>query len=367
MTEKVPMLDLRGQTDALWPEIEARVREVLRSGRFILGPNVESFEKECADYLGVRHAVGVNSGTDALLIGLRAMDIGPGDEVITSSFTFFATAEAIGHVGAVPIFVDILPETFGIDTDALRSAIGPQPRAILPVHLFGQAVDMDPLLAIAEEHDLAVLEDAAQAFGGSYKGQRLGSLGTAGAFSFFPSKNLGAYGDGGLLATNNTEIAKQARALREHGSTKRYRHETLGYNSRLDELQASILRVKLPHVDRWNEARRRLAKEYNQRLSTCPGVQTPVEERFATHVYSQYTIRIPEDRREDAMRALESKGFSSAIHYPTPLHTLPLYADRFMRLPHAELACKEVLSLPIWPELDSETLSQIADTLVTVF
>jgi dTDP-4-amino-4,6-dideoxygalactose transaminase len=307
----------------------------------------------------------MNSGTDALLIGLHALGIQPGDEVITTSFTFFATAEAISRVGATPVFVDIVPDTFEMDTEALASAIGPRTRAILPVHIFGQAVDMNPLLAFAEEHGLAVLEDVAQAFGGTYEGRKLGSLGDGGAFSFYPSKNLGAYGDGGLLATNDDIVARRARALREHGSLRRYAHEMLGYNSRLDELQAAILRVKLPHVDGWNQARRRVAREYNERLSAIPRIGIPVEAGFASHVYHQYTVRILEDRRDQVQRALEDKEIGSAVHYPRPVHELPPYADRRAQLPQTELACKQVLSLPIWPELDSQTLTEVTDTLAS--
>ena len=363
MSPRVPMLDLRPQIDALWPELERCTHEVLRSGRFILGPNVEAFEQECAAYLGVRHAVAVNSGTDALLIGLRALGIGPGDEVITTAFTFVATAEAVSHTGATPVFVDIRADTFGIDPERVRAAIGPRTRAILPVHLFGHAADMDPLLSIAKEHDLVVLEDVAQAFGATHQGRKLGSLGAAAAFSFFPAKNLGAYGDGGLLTTDNEDIAQQARALRVHGSVERYAPTCLGYNSRLDELQAAILRVKLPHVDRWNEARRRVAKEYDERLRTIPGVQVPIEASYAHHVYHQYTARILEGRRDQAKLALEAAGISSAIYYPKPLHQLSIYAGSETRLPITEQASKEVLSLPISPDLPSDTIAEIATTL----
>ncbi len=359
MSPKIPMLDLRPEIDVLWPELQRCISEVLRSGRFILGPNVEAFEQECAAYLGVRHAVGLNSGTDALLIGLRALGIERGDEVITAAFSFFATAEAVTHTGARPVFVDIHPDTFGIDPEAVRAAVGPRTRAIVPVHLFGHAVDMDPLLSIAEEHNLAVLEDVAQAFGGAYKGRKLGSLGAAGAFSFFPAKNLGAFGDGGLLATDDENIANQARALRAHGSLKRYVHSSVGYNSRLDELQAAILRVKLPHVDSWNEARRRVAKEYDERLKTIAALRLPVDASYATHVYNQYTIRIRDGWRDRIKQDLEAAGISSAIHYPNPLHTLPMYADRGVQLPASEQASREVLSLPMFPTLPSDSIEKI--------
>ena len=359
------MLDLRPEIDALWPELQRCISEVLRSGRFILGPNVEAFEQECAAYLGVRHAVGLNSGTDALLIGLRALGIERGNEVITTAFSFFATAEAISHTGARPVFVDIQDETFSINPEAVRIAIGPRTRAIVPVHLFGHSVDMEPLLSIADEHNLAVLEDVAQAFGGEYKGRRLGSSGAAAAFSFFPSKNLGAFGDGGLLATNDGDIANQARALRAHGSLRRYVHSSFGYNSRLDELQAAILRVKLPHVDRWNEGRRQVAREYDQRLKTMAELRLPLEASYATHVYNQYTIRILDGRRDRVKQALESVGISSAIHYPDPLHKLPMYADRGTQLPVSEQASTEVLSLPISPTLPSDAIERVTAVIAS--
>ena len=275
MTAKIPMVDLEQQTRALWPELEAAVHGVLRSGRFILGPNVEAFEREAAEFLGVRFAVGVGSGTDALVLGLRALGIGPGDEVIVPSFTFFATAEAVSLVGATPVFAEIDPVTFCLDPAAARAALSSRTRAIVPVHLFGHPADMAPLRELGRGRDIALLEDAAQAFGAEYRGARIGGLGEAAAFSFFPSKNLGAFGEAGLVATNDERIADSVRSLRAHGSRQRYVNTEIGYNARLDEIQAALLRVKLPHVARWNDERRRVAAEYTATLAGIPGVTPP--------------------------------------------------------------------------------------------
>ena len=348
---KIPIYDPTPEIEALWDEIQAAVRHVLKSGRFILGPEVEAFEREVAEYLGVKHAIGVNSGTDALVIALRALGVGPGDEVITTPFTFFATAEAISLVGAKPVFVDIDPKTFNINPELIPPAITPRTKAILPVHLYGQAADMDPILALAKEHGLKVLEDVAQAFGGEYRGRKLGTLGDAGAFSFFPTKNLGAYGDGGLVATNDGRVAELARMLRAHGAKKKYHNEVLGYNSRLDAIQAAILRVKLPHIDVWNEARRRVARTYNELLRDVPGVKAPYEAPYAKHVYHQYTVRIAEGRRDEGRQKLAEAGIGTMVYYPVPVHQLPVYDYPAGGFPEAERAAQEVLSLPMWPNL----------------
>ena len=363
---KVPIYNPTPEIDALWDEIQAAVQRVLKSGRFILGPEVEAFEREVAEYLGVKHAIGVNSGTDALIIALRALGVGPGDEVITTPFTFFATAEAISLVGAKPVFVDIDPKTFNINPELIPPAITPQTKAILPVHLYGQAADMDPILALAKEHGLKVLEDVAQAFGGEYRGRKLGTLGDAGAFSFFPTKNLGAYGDGGLVATNNDQVAELARMLRAHGARKKYHNEVLGYNSRLDAIQAAILRVKLPRIDAWNEARRRVAETYNELLRDIPGVQTPYEAPYAKHVYHQYTLRITGGRRDKVRTKLAEAGIGTMVYYPIPVHQLPVYGYPAGSFPEAERAAQEVLSLPIWPLLDTDILAQVLENLLTV-
>ncbi|NPA93751.1 MAG: DegT/DnrJ/EryC1/StrS family aminotransferase [Chloroflexi bacterium] len=348
---RIPIYDPRPEIEALWDEIHAAIDRVLRSGRFILGPEVEAFEREVAEYLGVKYAIGVNSGTDALVIALRALGIGPGDQVITTPFTFFATAEAISLVGAQPVFVDIDPVTFNIDPARIPAAITPRTKAILPVHLYGHAADMDPILEIAREHGLKVLEDVAQAFGGAYKGRKLGSLGDAAAFSFFPTKNLGGFGDGGLIATNDPQVADLARMLRAHGARRKYYNEMLGYNSRLDALQAAVLRVKLKHVDEWNRRRREVAARYQKALGKLEGVILPREMSYAYHVYHQYTVRILHGRREEVRRRLTEAGIGTMVYYPVPLHRLPVYAWPEGSLLHAERAAREVLSLPMGGKL----------------
>lgn len=351
MSEKTPILDLSSEIDMLWDELNAAIQDVLRSGQFIMGEAVKQFEHELTDYLGVQHAIAVNSGTDALLIGLKAMGIEPGDEVITTPFTFFATAETISLLGAMPVFVDIDPETFNIDADAIEAHITPRTKAIIPVHLFGQSADMNAIMLLAEKHHLLVLEDVAQAFGGTYRGQTLGTIGHAGAFSFFPSKNLGAYGDGGLFTTDDDAVANMARMLRAHGSKKKYHNEILGYNSRLDTLQAAILRVKLPHVADWNMARRAAAERYNALLQDVPGITLPTEAPDACHVYHQYTVRVQDGRRDEIKTEMADDGIQTMVYYPIPMHQLPVYADMQLSLPHAEQAASEVLSLPMWPHI----------------
>jgi len=356
----LPVYDPLPEVEALWEELQAAALRVLRSGRYILGPEVEAFEEEVAQYLGVKHAIGVNSGTDALVIALRALGVGPGDEVITTPFTFFATAEAISLVGATPVFVDIDPRTYNINPDLISSAITPRTKAILPVHLYGLPADMDPILEIARSHGLKVLEDCAQAFGATYKGKKVGTLGDAGAFSFFPTKNLGGFGDGGLIATNSDEVAEKARMLRAHGSRRKYYNEAVGYNSRLDTLQAALLRVKLPRVDAWNEARRQVALRYNELLSDIPRLVLP--EVSPGHVFHQYTVRIP-GRRDEVQRALEAHGIGTMVYYPVPLHRLPVYAHMGLSLPQAERAAREVLSLPIGPHLNPSSQEGVSEAL----
>ncbi len=361
--DKVPILDLSPEIEGLWDELNAAIQRVLRSGQFIMGPEVTAFEAEVAEYLRVRHAIGVNSGTDALVIGLKALGVGPGDEVVTTPFTFFATAEAVSQVGATPVFVDIDPETYDMDPALIEEKITPYTKAILPVHLFGQAAEMDPILALAEEYGLKLLEDVAQAFGGEYRGRKLGTIGDAGAFSFFPSKNLGAYGDGGLLTTNDATVAEAARMLRAHGAKKKYHNEIIGYNSRLDELQAAILRVKLPHIDEWNEGRREVARRYGARLDEMPGIAAPREAPNRLHVYHQYTVRIMKGRRDEVQERLAKAGVETMVYYPVSVHRLPLYEGLGYRLPCAERAEDEVLSLPIWPSLSPEAQGPVIDFL----
>jgi len=354
------MVDLSEQTERLWPELEKAVLGVLRSGRFILGPNVEAFERETAEFLGVRHAIGVGSGTDALVLGLRALGIGPGHEVIVPSFTFFATAEAVSLVGATPVFAEIDPASFCLDPAAARAAVTPRTRAIVPVHLFGHPADMTSLRALATERGLVLLEDAAQAFGADLGGAAIGGLGDAAAFSFFPSKNLGAFGEAGLIATNDPRIADSVRSLRAHGSRQRYVNTEIGYNARLDEIQAALLRVKLPHVRTWNDERRRVAAEYTAALRGIAGVTPPSVAKACTHVFHQYTLRISGGRRDSVAGALEGAGVASQIYYPIPIHQLPVYADRKVSLPITEAAAQEVLSLPIFPELSTADAREIA-------
>lgn len=360
---RIPPLDLSPEIDSLWDEINAAIQEVLRSGQFILGPAVKAFEQEAAAYLGVKHAVGVNSCTDALVIALRALGVGPGDEVITTPFTFFATAEAISQVGATPVFVDIDPRTFNLDPGLIEEKATPRTRAILPVHLYGQSADMDPILDSARRHGLKVLEDVAQAFGGKYKGRMVGTLGDAAAFSFFPSKTLGAYGDGGLIATDDDAVAETARMLRAHGARKKYFNEMLGYNSRLDSIQAAVLRVKLPRVDGWSEARRRAARNYSELLEGVSGLVLPYEAPDVMHVYHQYSLRILHGRR-GAIRARFSEAeIDTMVYYPVPVHRLPIYRDLGCRLPVAEAAAEEILSLPIWPQITRAAQERVAKTL----
>lgn len=385
-TEKmnIPILDLRPEIEELGPEIMTSIETVVRSGQFILGPEVKTFEEEVARYLGVRHAIGLNSGTDALIIALRSMDIGPGDEVVTTPFSFFATAESISLVGATPVFVDINPASMNIDPDLIEAAITPKTKAIMPVHIFGNPCEMTRIMAIARKHGLLVLEDCAQSFGARYQnvcegcdgacqwreneGKFFGTIGEIGAFSFFPTKNLGAYGDAGLLITDDDRYAELARKLRTHGSIKRYENELLGYNSRLDSIQATILRVKLKQVDRYNTARRTVAERYNRMLSGFEQIQTPA--LAPCHVFHQYTIRIKNGNRDAIQARLQERGVSTVVYYPIPQHLLPIYRGQFPSYPISEAIAHEVLSLPIWPQISEAqqayVVREIADALATI-
>lgn len=357
----IPILDLAPEIDALWDELNAAIGRVLKSGQFILGPEVKAFENEVAAYLGVKHAVGVNSGTDALVIGLRALGIGPGDEVITTPFSFFATAESISNVGAKPVFVDIEEASFNLDPTLIEAAITPRTKAIMPVHLYGRPCEMAPILDIARRHGLKVIEDCAQSFGARYQGKATGTLGDVGAFSFFPSKNLGAYGDGGLIVTDDDRIADLARMLRVHGSKRKYHNELLGYNSRLDALQAAILRVKLPHIDAWNAQRREVAARYGELLAALPGVVTP--KVVPGHVFHQYTIRLTSADRDGVQQALAEQGIGTMVYYPVPQDRLPVYAGQYPVNPVSERLAAQVLSLPIWPSLTAEVQRRVVDAL----
>jgi dTDP-4-amino-4,6-dideoxygalactose transaminase len=365
--ERIPMLDLVPEIEEQLDDLMKAIEGVLRSGTFILGPNVEAFEQEIAEYLGVKHAIGVNSGTDALVISLRALGIKPGDEVITTPFTFFATAESISNVGATPVFVDIDPVTFCIDPDLIAPAITERTRAILPVHLFGHPAEMGHIMAIAQSHGLDVIEDCAQALGARYQGRRVGRFGRANAFSFFPSKNLGAFGDAGLVASDGDGTADLARMLRAHGAKRKYENEMLGYNSRLDELQAAILRVRLAKLDEVNEGRRRVAARYNELLAGIDGVVTPAETEGVRHVYHQYTVRVTGGHRDAVQEALAEKGIGSKVYYPIPCHHLPARRNGGPdpSLPAAETAAAEVLSLPIGELMDEARLRRVAAVIAS--
>ena len=363
--QPIPMVDLTAQYPLLREAIEAGLQAALDDARFILGPNVQALEAEVAEYLGVTHAIAVASGTDALHLALRAAGIGPGDEVITTPFSFIATAEAIRYVGARPVFVDIDPATFNLCPTAVEAAITPATRAILPVHLFGQPADLPALTALAERHGLHLVEDCAQSFGAELNGRQTGSMGVTGAFSFFPSKNLGGYGDGGLVSTNDDAIAARVRALRNHGSRVRYYHDEVGYNSRLDELQAVILRAKLPHIDAFNARRRDIAARYTARLQEVEGITTPHEDGIGRHVYHQYTLLCRDEaQREALMQRLEAAKIASAIYYPVPLHQQAAFAGLYATghpptLPVAEATARRCLSLPIYPELSPAAVDRI--------
>jgi dTDP-4-amino-4,6-dideoxygalactose transaminase len=347
---QVPILDLQPQIEAHWDEFNAAFQRVLRSGHFILGPEEQAFEIEAAAYLGAKHAVGLNSGTDALFIALRALGIGPGDEVITTPFTFFATAEAISHVGATPIFVDIEGSSFNLNLDLVERAITPRTKAIIPVHLFGRPCDMVRLMAIGEAHGVKVVEDCAQSFGATWHKRKMGTFGAFGCYSFFPTKNLSTFGDGGMLTTNDDALAAEARMLRAHGSRKKYYNEAVGYNSRLDELHAAMLRVKLPHIDHWNAQRREVAFRYHEVLGNNADLVLP--EIVEGHVFHQFTIRVKNGRRDQVQVALAEAGIQTMIYYPVAVHRLKLYQESHAAIscPVAEQAATEVLSLPIWPE-----------------
>ena len=361
----VPMVDLRRQYLALKEEIDASLAEVLERTHFIMGENVAAFEREAADYLGVAHAIACANGTDALHLALLALDIGPGDEVVTTPFTFIATAEAIAYVGATPVFVDIDPRTCNLDVSRVEAALSARTKAVIPVHLFGMPADMNALCALAEANGLAVVEDCAQSFGASVAGRQTGSIGDAGCFSFFPSKNLGAFGDGGMVTTDDEGVAERLRVLRAHGSAVRYHHSVIGYNSRLDEMQAAILRRKLPHIDRYNAERRRVAAGYDERLADLPlrrpPLTAPEGHASVLPVFHQYTLLC--DEREAVMAALAAEGIASAIYYPIPLHrqeAIRARLDGEVSCPVAEEHAERCLSLPIFPELDEASVDRIA-------
>jgi dTDP-4-amino-4,6-dideoxygalactose transaminase len=369
--DKVPFQDIPLQIRNIKPEIDAAVQAVLAHGEFILGPEVATFEREWAEYCRVAHAVGVGSGTDALHLILRALGIGPGDEVITVANTFIATAEAISYAGAKPVLADCRIEDFLLDPAAAAAAITPRTRAIIPVHLYGQPADMDALGALAQNSGLALIEDAAQAHGASLADGRVcGSLGVAAAFSYYPIKNLGAFGDGGAVTTRDEPLARQIRLLRNWGSVVKYHHEVQGFNSRLDTLQAAILSVKLRHLAAWNDARRAAAGWYRSALGGCPGVVLPAEAPWTgRHAYHLFVVRVLERDRDVVARAMAARGVQTVVHYPVPIHLQKAYADLGLRrgaFPAAEAASSSILSLPMFPEITQGQVAYVADSLRAV-
>jgi dTDP-4-amino-4,6-dideoxygalactose transaminase len=362
MSAPIPMLDLTAQHVPLRDEIRAAIDRVVDSGTYILGPEVAAFEQEMQRRLGVKHAVACANGSDGLVIALQALGVGPGDEVITTSFSFFASAGSVGRLGATPVFVDIEPTSFNIDPAAVEARITEKTKVILPVHLFGQMAPMKPILEIARRHGLRVVEDAAQAIDAREGSAAAGTLGDVGVLSFFPSKNLGCLGDGGMILTHDDELARLARSLRAHGAGEvRYHHDHVGMNSRLDALQAAVLRVKLPHLTAWAEARRRIADRYDALLAGIGGLETPARLPQVTHVFNQYTIRVA---RRDALRAaLQAEGIGATVYYPRPLHLQRCFASLGGKLgncPEAERAAREVLSLPVYGELTGAQVERIA-------
>ena len=347
----IPLVDLKAQYQFLKPEIAAAIELVLDSGQFVLGDQVAAFEQEFAHYVGAAEGIGVNTGTSALHLALLAAGVGPGDEVITVPFTFVATVAAIDYTGARAVFVDIDPVNYTMDVTQLERAVTPRTKAIVPVHLYGHSADMDPILEVARRHGLVVIEDACQAHGAEYKNHRVGSIGLMGCFSFYPGKNLGACGEGGMVVTNDPECAKKVRMLRDWGQDRKYHHVLKGFNYRMEGLQGSILRVKLRHLDGWTEARRTHARGYDSLLADA-GLVTPTESPWARHVYHVYAVRTRE--RDALQRTLHANGVQTGIHYPVPVHLQPAYADlgyQAGQFPHAERAADEVLSLPMFPEL----------------
>jgi dTDP-4-amino-4,6-dideoxygalactose transaminase len=361
---RVKLLDLVPQYRAVEEEVRAAIEEVVSTQMFILGPAVEKFEREIAAYCGTKFAVGVASGSDALLLALMTCGVEEGDEVVTTPYTFFSTVSSITRLGARPLFADIDPATYNIDPESVERLVGERTKAIMPVHLFGQTADMDPILEVAKQRGISVIEDACQSIGGVYKGRKAGALGTAGCFSFFPSKNLGGFGDGGMVTTDDEAFAARLRSLRMHGSRERYYHDEVGLNSRLDALQAAVLGVKLRHLDGWNDGRRRNASKYTTSFDALGGVIPPVEAESCTSVFNQYVIRAK--KRDELMRFLREREIGCEIYYPVPLHLQKCF--RYLGggegdCPEAERAAKETLALPVYPELTEEQLDFVVETV----
>jgi len=358
----IPMVDLKKQFSDIKDELFVMLTEILESSQYILGPKVLELEKKIAEYHGVTEAVGVASGTDALHLSIEALGIGEGDEVITTPFTFFATAEAVLYTGATPVFVDIERDTMNIDPEKIEPAITKRTKAILPVHIFGHPAEMEKIAAVAKEHELKIIEDCAQSFGASIHGRKTGSLGDAGCFSFYPSKNLGAFGDGGMVLLNDPSVADDIRKLRNHGSRGSYKHESVGFNSRLDEIQAGVLLVKMKRIEAYNTKRRQKAALYRKLLSER--VERPVERPGCPHVYHQYTIR--SGKRDEIQKRLRENDISSVVYYPTPLHiqeAVNFLGYKKGDFPVAEETSEKVLSLPMYPELEEVSIARIADII----
>jgi dTDP-4-amino-4,6-dideoxygalactose transaminase len=359
----IPSIDLSAAYEPIRSEVERAVVEALANGQAILGPNVAALEREMADYLGVEHAVGVGSGTDALLLSLRALGVGPGDEVIVPAFTFFATAEVVMMLGATPVLVDVEPASYNMDVDAFDRAVTPRTKAVIPVHLFGRPADMTRVLAIAEAHGIAVVEDNAQAAGATHGERKTAGLGEVGCFSFYPTKNLAGFGDGGMIVTNDSGIADQARVLRTHGWHEKYLPEVVGYNSRLDELQAAIIRVKLPHLEEWNRDRRRIAHQYNELLAGL-AIELPEESENALHVYHVYNVAVSE--RGAFRQKLSELGVGTAIYYPYPLHVVPAMQGlgyTVGNFPVSERAAERCVALPMFPGMTDDQVAYVADSV----
>ena len=364
----IPLLDLKPQYQSIKEEIQTAIDNVLDKGFFVLGENVTLLEKEIAQYCGAQYAVGVASGTDALLLSFKALGLGLDDEVITTPFTFIATVEAIRKTGARVVLADVDSRTFNIDPADIAKKITSKTKAIVPVHMYGQMCLMDPILDLAQKHSLKIIEDCAQSIGAVYKNRKAGSIGDLGCFSFFPSKNLGAYGDGGMITTNNETLAQILKVLRQHGAAKKCYHELDGYNSRLDEIQAAVLRVKLKYIDRWNRKRNQNADLYNQCLHDIGQISIPFKAQDCSHVYYLYTILVP--KRDQLQEHLKSNDIASVAYYPRPLHFQPVYKDLGYKkgsLPQSESICKKVLSLPMYPELSKEDIKKVCQTIKDFF
>ncbi len=365
---KIPLLDLKAQYDTIRQEVEPAVKKVIENQDFILGDEVRGLEKEIAQYCGVKYGVGVASGTDALILALRAIDIGPGDEVIVPPFTFFATAEAVSIVGAKPVFVDIEPDTYNIDPKLIEKSITKKTKAIIPVHLYGQCADMDPIMATAKKYGLKIIEDNAQAIGATYKGRKSGSMSDIAALSFFPSKNLGGFGDAGMVVTDDEKLTERVKSLRVHGGAVQYVHSEIGLNSRLDNLQAAVLRIKLKYLDKWLEARRANAAFYNEKLKGLP-VACPFVPDYNVHTYHQYTLRVKVGQ-EKIMKHLSDAGIGTRIYYPIPLHMQDCYKSlRYKKgsMKVSETAAQEVFSIPVYPEMTQEQKEYICGKIISFF